>query len=82
MARKMSWSSIGRRDFGDKFANERANEKRQKTSSSKSEALKKKKDMAGKMGKDKKSWAETHGQEEGKQLKGTITGKKFGPKSY
>lgn len=29
-----------------------------------------------------KSWAETHGQKEGKQLKGTITGRKFGPKSY
>ncbi len=39
----------------------------------KSEALKKKKG---------KSWAESHGQEEGKQLQGTITGKKFGPKSY
>ena len=33
--------------------------------------------MAKRMG-----WAKFHGQEEGKQLKGTITGKKFGKKSY
>ncbi len=31
MARKMSWSAIGRRDFGDKFANERAVGKRAKS---------------------------------------------------
>lgn len=27
-------------------------------------------------------WAEKHGQVKGKQLVGTITGRKFGPKSY
>ena len=39
----------------------------------------KKEKVAGKM---KDDWAEKHGQTKGKQLIGTITGKKFGPKSY
>ncbi len=30
----------------------------------------------------KGGWAEKHGQVPGKQLKGTITSRKFGPKSY